>query len=161
MLKEDDEGDKKLQKAKDMNNLAMANLAMSLQSASNIALMYEANSKEWPDGIACKAIASLMADYQPDDYRAGADRQGELNKIKMRDDDHPKVLLEEISKICNKYVKRLPDLTESEKIALIIDKAPENYQPILASEQRSLKGKLTAKDLIAAMKLQYRGVTAA
>lgn len=154
MLKAEDT-DKK--KAVIANQCVMMVLSITLKWVENIAKMYKTMRPEWPAGLASKVIKLLRAKYQSNDRRACVDRLIELAKIKMRVGQDPDVLSEHITMINNKYVAWLGSLDEGDSVAVVVRKAPVEYQAELAAEQH-LKGEAVMMDnFIAVMNLYYWG----
>lgn len=79
----------------------------------------------------------------------------------MRAGQDPDMMSKKISWINNKCVAQLGSLDEAELVAVVLSKAPAEYQAVLAMEQW-LKGEtVTTDNLIAAMNLHYRGTKGA
>ena len=70
-----------------------------------------------------------------------------MNKVSMTKDENPVTLFEQLSVIENQF--RMPGMTidEGDKIAVVIDAAPHEYQALITSERSIKGGNLTLDDL--------------
>jgi hypothetical protein len=99
----------------------------------------------------------LKEKYQPDDVITGIEHERDLCKVKMKANDKPSTLCEQLSAINNKYNKRLAKMTVAQQVQVIVEKAPRGYQSLLVSEQLCSKSAVMVKLLAkAAMGELYR-----
>jgi hypothetical protein len=152
-----DEG--KLQAAaKKRNEVAMANLAMAFTTDGLMNLVYKAMTEDWPSGKAHLVVEALFKKYKPQDTVTRVEVRQMLNRVSMKRNDDPAVLFESLSKIENKYNTATRKLDEEDLIAVVLDKAPREYQAVLTSEQRFKGDKLTLADLNSAMNQHWRQI---
>ena len=137
------------------NSEAVAQLLMALDSDSLLNKIYEAQDNEWPEGMAWKIMKSLDEEFHPGDCISGVELKRKLNKVSMKKKDHPKVLFEQLAKIENMYKANVKSLDEDYAIAVVLDKAPDEYAHVLASEEGIYGNNLKLKHLKAAMIRQY------
>jgi hypothetical protein len=88
-------------KAKKRNAIAMANLTMAFTSEITMGLVYKAQTEEWPGGLAHLVVAALKAKYMPDDVITKVELRQMLSKVKMKKDEEPSILFEQLSAIEN------------------------------------------------------------
>jgi hypothetical protein len=88
-------------KAKKRNDIAMANLTMAFTSEITMGLVYKAQTEEWPGGLAHLVVAALKAKYMPNDVITKVELRHILSKVKMKKDDKPSILFEQLSAIEN------------------------------------------------------------
>ena len=121
--------------AKNKNAAAMAYLTMTFTSEMMMGLVYKSMTVDWPEGIAYLVVESLMKKYKPQDTITRELRQ-KLNKVSMKKGQDPSVIFDQIGSI--EYQYNTPDkhIEESNLIAVVLDAATVEYQPVLTSEQR-------------------------
>jgi hypothetical protein len=121
--------------AKKRNTIAMANLTMAFTSESTIGLIYKAETADWPRGLAHLVVKALFEKYQPKDTISKVELRQQMNRIKMKKDEDPAKLFEQISQIENKYNSATYRIPTDELIAVVLDAAPIQYQAVLTVEQ--------------------------
>lgn len=140
-------------KAWKANDLAMANFTMAFQTEQLLQLVYAASSTEWPQGRADLVVAALKRKYQPTDVMAMAEMKVALGKIKMKKDEAPSTLFEQMSGLENRYQTLLDN---NEKVATVLSVAPKEYMSVITSERRHQGTALTADHIQEAMMELYR-----
>ncbi len=139
----------------------MANFIMSFTSEVTIGLVYKAKSTNWPGGLAHLVVAALAKKYQPQHTTiTRIEQRQKLNKIKMKKNEDPAKLFEQISQIENKYRYNTAAFTidEADLIAVVLDAAPKEYQAVLTAEQRRQGVTLTIADLEITMNQHWRQI---
>ena len=121
--------------AKNKNAAAMAYLTMAFTSEMMMGLVYKSMTVDWPEGIAYLVVESLMKKYKPQDTITRELRQ-KLNKVSMKKGQDPSVIFEKNCSIENQYNAPDKHIEESNLIAVVLDAATVEYQPVLTSEQR-------------------------
>lgn len=103
-------------------------------------------------------MAALFEKYAPVDRIAQIEMKREMNALSMGKEENPDKLIESLSAIENKYNTQTVQINEDDKIAIILEKAPAQYQSILTAELRAKADKVKVKDLHEAMKLLFRAL---
>ena len=85
--------------AKKRNAIAMVSFTMAFTSEGTMGLVYKANTTNWPNGLAHMVVTSLAKKYQPQDTITRVELRQQLNKIKMKKNEDPAKLFEQISQI--------------------------------------------------------------
>ena len=85
--------------AKQRNETAIASLTMAFLKESQIGWIYEAQTSDYPDGLAYLVIDQLLAKYKPTDTISRVELCQKLNKIKMKNIDNLKKLFKQISAV--------------------------------------------------------------
>ena len=85
---------------------------MAFTNPSQIGLIHEAQTLDYPDGLAFMVIEKLLDKYKPTDMMSRVELRMKLNKIKMKKNDDPKKLFEQISKVRNVYNNTTHKLTK-------------------------------------------------
>jgi hypothetical protein len=112
-------------KAKKRNAIAMANLTMVFTSETTMGLVYKAQTEEWPGGLAYLVMAALKAKYMPDDVITKVELRQMLGKVKMKKDDEPSVLFEQLSAIENRFNKPGQQIPDDDLIAAVLTATPK------------------------------------
>jgi hypothetical protein len=84
---------------KKRNAIAMANLKRAFTSEMTIGLVYKAQQEEWPGGLAHLVIDTLKAKCMPVDVITKVELRQMLSKLKMKKDEEPSILFEQLSAI--------------------------------------------------------------
>ena len=137
------------------NKLAFAALTTALPDKL-FNMLTKAQPEEWPSGLASLVVQQLKKKYQPKDDISEVEMEMRLNNIKMKDNDDPSTLLQQIAAIerdCSKAT-----ISDGKKQALLLMKAPNEYQQLLLTEQRIQKEACTADLMEEAMLRHYRQV---
>jgi hypothetical protein len=82
-----------------------------------------------------------------------------LAKVKMKKDDEPSILFEQLSAIENRFKKPGQQIPDDDLIAAVLTAAPKEYVSILTAEQRSKGIALRLTDLESAMTQHWRQTT--
>jgi hypothetical protein len=146
-------------KAKKRNAIAMANLTVAFTSEMAMGLVYKAQTEEWPGGLAYLVVAALKAKYMPDDVITKVELRQMLGKVKMKKDDEPSILFEQLSTIENRFNKPGEQIPDDDLIVAVLTAAPKEYVSILTAEQRSKGTALRLTDLESAMTQHWRQTT--
>jgi hypothetical protein len=83
-------------KAKKRNAIAMANLTMAFTSEMTMGLVYNAQTEEWPGGLAYLVVAALKAKYMPDDVITKVELRQMLSEVKMKKDEETSILFKQL-----------------------------------------------------------------
>jgi hypothetical protein len=118
-------------KAKKRNAIAVANLTIAFTSKMTMGLVYKAQTEEWPGGLAYLVVAALKA---PDDVITKVELRQMLGKVKMKKDDEPSILFEQLSAIENRFNKPGEQIPDDDLIAAVLTVAPKEYLLILTAE---------------------------
>ena len=138
--------------------LAVANLTLALKNPKQLRLIYQAQSLEWPSGLAYKIINALIEKYQPKDSLTKVELAEELGELKMGNKEHPSVLFERISKIENKYWFTGIQVDESDLIAKVLKIVPKDCKSIIMAERRHKGAKFDLDSLEDCMTDYWRQV---
>ena len=133
--------------AKKRNAIAMASFTMSFTSEGTMGLVYKAKTTTWPCGLVHTVVAALAKKYQPQDTITRVKLRQKLNKIKMKKNEDPAKLFEQISQIENKYNTAAFTIDSADLIAVVLDAAPKEYQAVLTAKQRRQGVNLTINNL--------------
>ena len=114
------------------------------------------SSNAWPGGLAYWLVDRLKDDCAPNDRMAEVERTRKLNQVKSNERENPAKLFEQIKSIDNQFSDLPNKLTEEAKIAVVLEKAANEYGVILANTAREKGTGLTVDHLEQAMKLQWR-----
>ena len=129
-----DEEIKKMKAAVDRNDSAMASLTLAFETDELIAMILSVQSTDWPEGLASDVIKKLKNKYKPQDIMSLVDKKVELNKIKMKATDDPKVLFDQITAVETRFQTKTHQIKEEDKIAIILSQAPMKYKTVLTNE---------------------------
>jgi hypothetical protein len=146
-------------KTKKRNYIAMANLTMAFTSEMIMGLVYKAQTEEWPGGLAYLVVAALKEKYMPDDVITKVELRKMLGKVKMKKDDEPSILFEQLSAIENQFNKPGEQIPDDVLITAVLTAAPKEYVSILTAEQQSKGTALRLTDLESAMTQHWRQTT--
>ena len=104
-------------------------------------------NNEWPSGLAHIVVTGLMKRFRPLDTVSRVELRHKMNQVAMKKDKNPLTLFEQLSAIENQH--RMPGMKvdEEEKIAIVIDAAPHEYQALISSKRSNKGGSLTLMDL--------------
>jgi hypothetical protein len=147
-------------KAKKRNAIAMSNLTMAFTSKMTMGLVYKAQTEEWPGGLAYLVVEALKAKYISDDVITKVELRQMLGKVKMKKDDEPSILFEQLSAIIeNRFNKPGQQILDDDLIAAVLTAAPKEYGSILTAEQQSKGMALGFTDLESARTQYWRQTT--
>lgn len=138
------------------NKKAMAQLTKAMMMNVAMNYVYESKTTNYPRGLAHKVWTAIKEDYKPSDLTSKVELRADLNKVKMKNDDHPKMLFEQIRSIQNKYNDfGTKNVTKEDLIATVIAAAPAKYAAVITSTQIQKGANLKIKDLEEVIKKQY------
>ena len=158
VLDETKDEDKKKIVVKNRNSVAMANLTMAFTNETTMGLVYKAETKEWPGGLAHLVIKGLFKKYQPVDTVTLVELRQMLNKITMKKGSDPVTLFEQIAAVEHCYNTGGRKIAEDKLIAVVLNKSTMEYKAVLSAEQR-VKGMMcTLEDLESAMNQHWRQI---
>jgi hypothetical protein len=138
------------------NAIAMANLTMAFTSEATMGLVFKAKTTEWPSGLAHLVVSGLNKKYNPQDTISRVELRQRLSAIRMKKNEDPTTLFEQISSIENKYNTSTRHIEEEDLIAVVLDAAPQEYQSLLTTEQRIKGASITLSDLDVIMGQYWR-----
>jgi hypothetical protein len=107
------------------NEKAFSNLAVAFITSKAMVHFHKATSTEWPDGLACNVVKSLLRKYQPQDIISGIEYENALRSFKLKKGQDPTELFNQITKVNTQYGIDSPD--EKKLIAVALEKLPEKY----------------------------------
>ena len=155
-LNPNNDAEKKQIAARVANDIAMAYLLNSFHAHADVQTAYETMTTDWPGGKAHEVMEKLSSIYQPKDVITDVELESRLSGIKMLANDAPKVLFEQLAEHANWYNTSTQKLETKRQIAVVINKAPEEYASVLANEQIKHGNGLTLTHLRVAMNTLYR-----
>ena len=86
--------------------------------------IHEAMTAEYPDGLAYLVVRQLLDNYMPQEKMSRVELCCRLNAIKMKPNDNPKRLFEQINTVQNTFNGPNQRVDEDDLIAVILDAAP-------------------------------------
>jgi hypothetical protein len=92
-------------------------------------------------------IKALFKKYQPDYTISKVELRQRLNRITMKSHTDPATLFEQLASIENRYNTMVDQVKEEDLFAVVLEKAPMEYQAVLTTEQRAWGSNLTLDDL--------------
>jgi gag-polypeptide of LTR copia-type/Zinc knuckle len=143
-------------KARKANSLLMAYLMNAFKKNSDTKIVMNASDDDWPSGKAVDVFDKLDQKYNPKDLQTDLELERKLQKVSMKKGDDPDTLFEQIDDIATWYDTTTKKIEESKKLSVIISKAHEDYQSILATTATTKGNALTLDDLQLVMKTFYR-----
>ena len=144
--------------AKRRNDIAMAQFTMAFVTDSELSMIYEAETTEWPNGKASLVVDALFKKYSPQDTASLVELQQELNNVSMKNTDDPAVLFGKLAAIRNKYNNAVQQVSAAQLMASAIRAAPRDYKVIITCEQRLHGTAVTLADLESAMPQHWRSI---
>jgi hypothetical protein len=85
-------------------------------------LVYKVQTEEWPGGLAYLVVVALHAKYMPDDIITKVELRQMLSKVKMKKDDEPSILFEQLSAIENRFNKPGQQIPDDDLIAAVLER---------------------------------------
>jgi Reverse transcriptase (RNA-dependent DNA polymerase)/Zinc knuckle len=147
---------KKEEQALKENAYAFAYLTIAITSEKLLGVIEAAKTTTFPNGLAFMVMNALKKKYMPQDTITKVELRQELMRIKMSVKEDPATLFEQLAKVKARCASA--KLDSEEMIAVIIEKAPQEYQQVLTIEQRIKGAALTVDDLESAMTQHFRCV---
>jgi hypothetical protein len=159
ILIDTDTAEGKLQKAAvKRNKIAMANFTMAFTSEGTMSLIYQAETRDRPNGLASLVTGALKAKFMPQDTVTRVELRQMLNKVSMKPNSSPAVIFVQISTIKNRYCAGTRTIDSEDLIAVVLDAATKEYSSIPKREQRIRGTRLTVEHLEERMKEYWRQV---
>ena len=112
------------------NRMAVTAFTMAFRECSDaytMNMVIASKTKNWPSEQSWKIVAELLEEYVPTDLMGDAEQQKELEAIRMKKYENPKVLFSQITSIENKYKGRASALTEKAKLTNVILRSSRIY----------------------------------
>ena len=103
-------------------------------------------TKDWPSGKSWEILKELQEEYAPTDLMGDAEQQKELEAIRMKKYENPKMLFSQITSIENKYKGRASALTEKAKLTNVILRSPRMYQVTIQTTQQLTKREIPPRE---------------
>ena len=122
----------KLQEAAVKNKRAMAYLALAFDNMKLLRLVTKAKSEEWPE---CEAMQFLTKKYCPNDLQARVDLRKRLVNLKLKFEQYPSDLFEELAAIEHASEQTKAKVTEIDLIGAVYAVAPKEYIAVLNMEE--------------------------
>jgi hypothetical protein len=135
----------KQREAVHLNSKAVFALCMSLTSNRIMTKYYSSITKEYPQGVAWKAVKAILDEYLPSkyDFTVIAEYRKKLANVTMKENEDPKVLYEELCRIKNMYAYPGSfDVSEGDLVAVAIQKAPHVYRSALFQLKQKFRQKM-------------------
>jgi hypothetical protein len=107
------------------NEKALSNLAVAFTTSKAMVHYHKATTEDWPDGLACNVVKSLLKKYRPQDIISGIKYENALRSFKLKKGQDPTELFDHITEVNTQYGIEAPD--EKKLIALALEKLPEHY----------------------------------
>jgi hypothetical protein len=142
-------------KAKTRNDIAMANLTMAFTRERTTGLVYKAQTEEWRGGLAHLVVVALQANYMPNDMITKVELRQMLSKVKMKKDEEPSILFEQLSAIENRFNKPGQQIPDDDLIMAVLTAASKEYVSILTAEQQSKGTALLLTDLESTLAINH------
>jgi hypothetical protein len=148
---------KKQTAAKKRNEIVIANFTMAFSSEGTISLVYKASTVDWPNGLAHLFVIAMLQQYMPQNTVTTVKLRQMLNKVSMKANDDPRVIVEQISTIENRYTTAT-QIEKEDLSVVVLDAAVKDYQAVLTCKQRVKGPSVTLLDLETAMNQHYRQI---
>ena len=129
--------------------MAVTAFTMASRECSDAYTMHmviASKTKNWPSGQSWKIAANLLEEYVPTDLMGDAEQQKELESIRMKKFENPKVLFSCITSVGNKYKGRASALTEKAKLTNVILRAPRMYQLTIQTTRQLTKREIPPRE---------------
>ena len=113
------------------NTKAMALLIMTLTTPTCRVIIHTSKmaNLDWPTGLAWDVMKRLKTKYKPDDTISAVELNSRLNRLKIKESDHPDLLFDKLAEINIAYGYQLD---AARQISEIMAKAPKKYTNTLA-----------------------------
>ena len=135
--------DKAKIQAKKKNTKAIYAYSVAFKTEALMSMIHKAKTKDWPRGLAYKVAEALKEKYEPDDDYALVEKQNDLNKIEMKDDEDPSDVVERLHAVRNRYQTDSNVVTDAELITTLIRVAPKTYAATINAARKEKKSALT------------------
>jgi hypothetical protein len=148
--------DKPKQAAKNRNLMAIACLTAAFQDDGLLNLIEGSMTQQWPSGLAYLVVDALYKRYRPVDIIMRVEMRTRLNQVSMKTHEDPRTLFDQLASIQSAYNDAKRRIDPDDLIAVVLEKAPDEYKSILTAEQRVKGTNLTLEDLRSCMNDLYR-----
>jgi hypothetical protein len=91
------------------NEKALSDLAVAFTTSKAMVHFHKAASTEWPDGLACNVVKSLLWKYQPQDIISAIEYENALGSFKLKKGQDPTELFDHITEVNTQYGIDSPD----------------------------------------------------
>jgi hypothetical protein len=125
---------------------------MVFRSEGTISMVYKATNADWPDGLVHLIVVAMLSRYMPQDTVTCVELRQMLNKVSMKPNDGPRVILKQISTIENRYTTARQRIEQEDSIAVVLEAASNDYQAVLTCEQCTKGISVTLSDLETVMR---------
>jgi hypothetical protein len=98
-----DVDNKKAIEAMARNEKALSILVVVFTTSKAMVHYHKAASTEWPDGLACNVVKSLLKKYQPQDIISGIEYENALRLFKLKKGQDPTELFDHITEVNTQY----------------------------------------------------------
>jgi hypothetical protein len=119
-------------------------------------VVHKSKSQDWPNGLAWKITEQLEEQFAPKDLASKTELRVALNQVKMGKKEDPRELFENLAGIEMRFNTATYPIPQDEVMAVVIQKAPEEYNGAINMEMRSKGDKLTMEDLPNTMCNKYQ-----
>jgi hypothetical protein len=92
-------------------------------------------------------VSGLNKKYNSQDTISRVELRQRLSAIRMKKNEDPTTLFEQISSTENKFNTSMRHIEEEDLIAVILDAAPQEYQSLLTTEQHIKGASITLSNL--------------
>ena len=111
--------------------------------------MIEASkSPDWPGRLTCDLVAKLNKKYRPDNVTSLADMTMTFFKLKLRKNDDPEDLEDDIAATKNEYCCQID---EKERKAFMVEAAEKYYADVIRNDTLRKGSSMTTEDPIEVM----------
>jgi len=117
------------------NKKAMAYLALAFDNMKLLRLVTKAKSDKWPEGEAQKVMQYLTKKYHPNDLQARVELRKRLVNLRLRLDQDPYKMLEELAAIKHASAQTKAKVMEIDLIGGVYVVAPMEYIAVLSMEE--------------------------
>ena len=93
-------------------------------------------------------ICALLKKFKPDDIMSKAEMKNDIRNIKMKENDNPITIFNQILAIELRYKV---DIKLDEKLAIVLEVCPTKYLSVITSEQLNKGSSLMFEDIQEAM----------
>ena len=142
-------------KALQRNGAAMANYTMAMPG-EKMGIVHKSKCVDWPDGQAWKITVQLEEQFAPRDLASKTELRVALSQVKMGNNEDPVKMFERLAGIETRFNTTAYQIPQDELMAVVIQKAPPQYNGAINMEMRIKGDKLAIQDLQETMCNQYR-----
>lgn len=150
------EANKAAREALQRNYDAMSYLTLALDDDSLVPYLSKGETDEYPGGLAHLVWSALRKKLEPKDGLSQIELIRKLFALEVSKDGDPGDIFDQVRTIEGRYNTPTRKMGEELKMAAVVIQAGEQYDDVIASEQRSRGERLTCNDLEEAMMALYR-----